>query len=138
MPTGTELGNYTSRGHSLTACNAAPPTKFKMAARGPQNGRENLESDSSPDFGRSRKVLLNKFFDPSTPSMREVDDREKKEKEKRKGEKEKIMSFIVAINIVASRPPKSRLTGTPTARANTEGQTYNLITVLFIIILTAV
>ena len=30
------------------------------------------------------------------------------------------------------------MTGTPTARANTEGQTYNMISVLFIIILTAV
>ena len=31
---------------------------------------------------------------------------------------EKIMSNIVATNVVASRPPEYRLTGTPTARAN--------------------
>ena len=31
------------RGRSLTACNAAPPSKFKMAARGPQNGGRGLE-----------------------------------------------------------------------------------------------
>ena len=45
--------------------------------------------------------------------MRKVDDREKK-KEK------KIMSFIVATNIVASRPPERRPIGTPTAHANYE------------------
>ena len=31
------------RGHSLTACNAAPPAKYNMAARGPQNGQQGLE-----------------------------------------------------------------------------------------------
>ena len=31
------------RGHSLTACNAAPPAKSEMAARGPQNGGRGLE-----------------------------------------------------------------------------------------------
>ena len=41
--------------------------------------------------------------------MRKVDDREKK-KEK------KIMLFLVATNVVASRPPERRLTGTPQAR----------------------
>ena len=39
-------------------------------------------------FGHSKQLLLNKFFDPSTPSMRKVDDgeekKEKKEKKKRK------------------------------------------------------
>ena len=36
-------------------------------------------------FGHSKQLSLNKFFDPSTPSMRKVDDgEEKKEKEKRK------------------------------------------------------
>ena len=43
-------------------------------------------------FGRSKQLLLNKFFDPSTPSMRKVDDGEKKRKKK----KLKIMSFLVA------------------------------------------
>ena len=32
-----------AKGHSLTAYNAAPPAKSKMAARGPQNGRRGLE-----------------------------------------------------------------------------------------------
>ena len=66
-------------------------------------------------FGRSRQLSLNKFFDPSTPSMRKVDDGEKR-KEKRKKRK-KIMTFIVATNVIASRPPKRRPTGMPHARA---------------------
>ena len=31
-----------AKGHSLTACNAAPPAKSNMAARGPQNERRGL------------------------------------------------------------------------------------------------
>ena len=48
--------------------------------------------------------------------MRKVDDGEKKRKKKEK--KKKIMTFIVATNVVASRPPERRATGTPHARAN--------------------
>ena len=61
-------------------------------------------------FGRSRQRSLNKFFDPSAPSMRKVDDGGKKERKK-------IMSFLVATNVVASWPPERRPTGTPHARA---------------------
>ena len=43
---------------------------------------------------------------------------ENKRKKKRKEKKEKIMTFIVATNVIASRPPERRLTGTPHARAN--------------------
>ena len=40
-------------------------------------------------FGPSKQLSLNKFFDPSTPSMRKVDDgEEKKEKKKRKKKRE--------------------------------------------------
>ena len=35
------------------------------------------------------------------------------------GKKEKIMTFIVATNVVASKPSERRPTGTPHARANT-------------------
>ena len=70
-------------------------------------------------LGRSRQLSLNKFFDPSTPSMRKVDDGKRKEKEKRKEKKrKKIMTFIAATNVVASRPPEGRLTGTLTTHAN--------------------
>ena len=43
-------------------------------------------------FGFSPELLLNRFFDPSTTSMRKVDD----------GEEKKIMTFIVASNVIAS------------------------------------
>ena len=66
-------------------------------------------------FGCSRQLFLNKFFDPSTPSMRKVDDGEKEEEEKTN---ERIMLFIVASNFVASQSPECRPTGMPTARAN--------------------
>ena len=51
--------------------------------------------------------------------MRKVDDgEEKKKKKKKRKEKKKIMTFIVATNVIASRPPECRPTGTPHARAN--------------------
>ena len=40
-------------------------------------------------YGCFKQLSLNKIFDPSTPSMRKVDDGEKKRKEKRKKKKEK-------------------------------------------------
>ena len=49
--------------------------------------------------------------------MRKVDDGEEKEKRKKK-KRNKIMTFIVATNVIASRPPERRSTGTPHARAN--------------------
>ena len=53
--------------------NIEPPPKSKMAARGPQ----------MIDGIRSDQLLLNRFFDPSTPSMRKGRDRGEKEKKKR-------------------------------------------------------
>ena len=46
-------------------------------------------------FGRSKQLLLNKFFDLSTLSMRKVDEGEKKKKRKEK--EMKRMLFFVAI-----------------------------------------
>ena len=51
--------------------------------------------------------------------MRKGDDAEKK------NGVEKIMMRIVATNVVASRPPERRPTGTTTARANTECHYYS-------------
>ena len=59
----------------------------------------------------SHQLSKNKFFDLSTPSMRK--DHSKKKNRK----KSKIMTFIVATNVIASGPPQRRPTGTPTARA---------------------
>ena len=56
-------------------------------------------------LGRSRQLSLNKFLDPSTPSMRKVDDGEKKRKEKRK-EKEKNGVFSGYFVIASSLPPE--------------------------------
>ena len=64
-------------------------------------------------FGCSRQLSLNKFLDLSTPSMRNGQDEEKKMKNGKK-----LMMFIVATNIVASRPPERRPIGMLTARAN--------------------
>ena len=69
-------------------------------------------------FGCSRQLSLNKYFDPSILSMRKVDNGKRKEKRK-----EKIMSFLVATDVVASRPPKRRPTGTPHARAKNSSYT---------------
>ena len=71
-----------------------------MAARGPQNGRRVYPLV----LARSRQLSVNKFFDPSALSMRKVYDGEKKEKKK-----QKIMSFLVATNVVANRPPERRM-----------------------------
>ena len=42
--------------------------------------------NTSPKWptGSGKQLSLNKFFDPSTPSMRKVDDGEEEKKEKRK------------------------------------------------------
>ena len=58
-------------------------------------------------FGHSYRLSVNKFFDPSAPSMRKVDDGEKKRKKK-----------IMATNVIASRPPERRPTGKLHAPAN--------------------
>ena len=42
--------------------------------------------------GCSRQLLLNKLFDPSTPSMRKVDDGEEKKKKKEKKENNDVYS----------------------------------------------
>ena len=61
-------------------------------------------------LGCSRQLSLNKFFDPSAPSMRKVDDGEKKEKRKKKRKEKKIMTFIVATtSLPVDRPNADRL-----------------------------
>ena len=87
-----------------------------MAARGPQNGRRGLERCLLLDFTHSKQLLQNKFYDPSTPSM--IKGRDGKKMEKLEKEKWKRMTSIVATNVVGSRPPERRPTGTPHARAN--------------------
>jgi len=54
-------------------------------------------------LGRSRQLLLNKFFDPSTPSTRKGRDGKK---EKRKKRKEEIGVFGGHYVIASSLPPE--------------------------------
>ena len=75
-----------------------------MAARGPKMADGVWKCVYPLVFGHSRQLSQNKFFDSSTPSMRKGDDGEKKKK--------KIKTFLMATNVVASRP-----TATPTAFA---------------------
>ena len=62
-----------------------------MAARGPQTGRRGLERGLPQGFGRSRQLSLNKYLDPSPPSMRKGGDGEKKEKNKRKKREKNVV-----------------------------------------------
>ena len=73
-----EQRSNTSRGHSLTACYAAPPSKSKMAARGQKMANGVWKGVYLQVFGHSKQLSQNKFFDPSTPSMIKVDNGEKK------------------------------------------------------------
>ena len=59
-------------------------------------------------FGCPHQLLQNMVIDPSTPTLRKVED----------GEEKKIMAELVATNVVSSWSPERRPTGTPTARAN--------------------
>ena len=54
-------------------------------------------------IGHSEQLLLNNFFDPSTPSMRKGDDGG--EKQEKKGGDGKRMMKKMATNVVASRLP---------------------------------
>ena len=63
-----------------------------MATRGPKMAEGVWKGVYPQVLGRSRQLSLNMFLDPSTPSMRKIDDGEKREKKK----KEKRMTFFVA------------------------------------------
>ena len=58
---------------------------------------------------------MNKFFDMSSFSLRKVDDAKTGEKEK------KIMTDIVATNIISSQPPEQQPTAMATACAKVSG-----------------
>ena len=77
------VANFSSLKYLLTACNATPPSKLELFARGPQDGWQSLKAPGLLG-ARSHQLLLNKFFDPSNPSMRKCCDG--KEEKKRKGE----------------------------------------------------
>merc|ERR1711954_296698 len=71
-----------------------------------QNGRQGApkwQRGSGKVFGRSKQLLLNKFFDPSTPSMRKGRDEKKREKKREKTD-ENSGHYVIA----SSRPPERR------------------------------
>ena len=78
-----------ARGHSLTACNAAPPATLHRVPAGLKMADGVWKGVYPSVLGRSRQLSLNKFFDPSTPSMRKVDDGEEKKKKKKKEKRKK-------------------------------------------------
>ena len=77
--------------------NKEPSAKSKMPAKVPQNGRRGLEKCPHLGFW-----ALPSIFDLSTPSMRKGDDGETGKNRGKKGKK--IKMFLVATNVVASRP----------------------------------
>ena len=62
-------------------------------------------------FGRSKQLSLNKFFDPTTPSMRKgCNGGMGKKRKKKQGEKNKkrLMKIMATISFASSRPPERR------------------------------
>ena len=74
-----------------------------MAARGPQNGQRGLESGLPLGFW----ALPSSFFDLSTPSMRKVDDGEKKEKENI-GERSSPLTLLPVNRLNSDRRQRQR------------------------------
>ena len=70
-------------------------------------------------FGSSRQVSLNKFFDPSTPSMRKVDDGKKEKKRKEKKNKKEKNGVFSGHYVIASSLPPERLRPNGYARTAT-------------------
>ena len=83
---------------SLAAKRALAHCLQRRTACKTQNGRRGLERGLTLAFWALPSTFVIKFFDLNTPSMRKGDDGGKK------GKKEKIKMFLVATNVVASRP----------------------------------
>ena len=60
-----------------------------MAARGPKMAAGVWKCVYPQVFEHSKQLLQHKFFDPSAPPMRKVDDGEKKTKKKEKKKRRK-------------------------------------------------
>ena len=75
-------------------------------------------------FGRSKQLSLNKFFDPSTPSMRKGRDGEKKtgkktgKKKREENTNENSGHYVIASSRPPERLPLDRRTLAPIHRIN--------------------
>ena len=76
--------------------------KSKMAGRGPQNGQRGLKRCLHSDLGNSKQLSQNKFFDPSTPSMRKGGDGEKTG-----GKKKRLMKIVATTSLPAVDRPNN-------------------------------
>ena len=85
-----------------TAC------KIKNGRQGTTKWPTGSGKVSALGFGRSEQLLLNKFFDPSTPSMRKGRDRGKKNGKKTGKKREKMDENSGHYVIASSRPPEHR------------------------------
>ena len=63
--------------------NIESPSKSELAVRGPEMADGVWKGVQPYVIGHFEPFSQNKFFDPSTPSMRKVDDGEKNKKKKR-------------------------------------------------------
>ena len=90
-----------------------------MVARGPKIAKGVWKGVCPYIFRHSRQLLLNRFFNSSTLSMKKVYDGEKhRRRNEGEGEEKKRMLDILATNVVTNGQPKHRQTVKPTARAN--------------------
>ena len=55
-------------------------------------------------FGCSKQLLLNKFFDPSTPSIRKGNSGERMKKTKKMEEKKRLMRIVATASLPAVDP----------------------------------
>ena len=73
-----KMGNYGCFNTSLAAKGALAHCLQRCTACKIQNGRQGAPKWSI--FGHSKQLLINKFFDPSTPSMRKGNSGEREKK----------------------------------------------------------
>ena len=106
----TSLAAKGALAHRLQRRTAAPPAKSKMAARGPKMAEGVWTGVYPYVFGHSKQLLLNKFFDPSTPSMRKGRDGGKtgKKRGKKRKKREKTDDYSGHYVIDSSRLPERR------------------------------
>ena len=94
-----------------TACNAAPPAKYKMAARVPQNGRRGLEKCLPLGFWAFEATFAKQVFWSEHSFYEKRSRRRKREKKrgkKRRKKKEKTDENSGHYVIASSRPPERR------------------------------